>query len=53
MCVDVKVFKVGDGIEFCINRLKICLFMVWLWCEVFMKDCVVYYGFDENECYCI
>lgn len=42
-------FKVGKGSELCTSRLKTEPFMDWLNQNVPDKDCIIYYGFDENE----
>ncbi len=47
--METKAFKVGSGSELCTSRLKTEPFMEWLKVNVPDKDCIIYYGFDENE----
>lgn len=45
----IKAFKVGNGTELCTAKLKTEPFMKWLKNNIPDKDCICYYGFDENE----
>lgn len=47
--VDAGAFKVGNGTALCTHRLKTQPFERWLKENVPEKDCVIYYGFDDNE----
>lgn len=47
--VDAGAFKVGNGTALCTHRLKTQPFEKWLKQNVPEKDCVIYYGFDDNE----
>lgn len=47
--VDAGAFKVGNGTALCTHRLKTQPFEKWLKEFVPEKDCVLYYGFDDNE----
>lgn len=49
VCIQAKAFKVNDGPELCTSRLKTEPFMRWLEENHPEKDCILYYGFDENE----
>lgn len=47
--IDAQAFKVGNGTALCTHRLKTQPFEKWLKENVADKDCVIYYGFDDNE----
>lgn len=47
--VEAQAFKVGSGSELCTSRLKTRPFTAWLENNVPDKECVIYYGFDDNE----
>jgi len=47
--VDAGAFKVGNGTALCTHRLKTAPFERWLKENIPQKDCVIYYGFDDNE----
>lgn len=49
VCVEAKAFKVGSGSELCTSRLKTQPFNNWLARSFPTKDCIIYYGFDDNE----
>jgi len=47
--MQARAFKVGSGTELCTSRLKTEPFMKWLKQNHPNKDCVIYYGFDDDE----
>jgi hypothetical protein len=47
--IKAQAFKVGNGTALCTSRLKTEPFNRYLAENFPDKDCVIYYGFDENE----
>lgn len=47
--VEAKAFKVRNGTALCTNRLKTAPFERYLEEKFKDKNCIIYYGFDENE----
>lgn len=49
IAIEIGGFKFGNGTELCTNRLKTKPFNDYLELNFPNKDCIVYYGFDDNE----